>query len=213
MPIGLFGGTFDPPHVGHLILAERCREEAGLDAVWFLPSFRPPHKPDGSVTSFEVRVEMVRAGITGATGFEVTSIEAELPPPSYTARTLAALHARHPGTDFRLILGGDSVVDLPNWFEPKRVLAQAGLIVVPRPGVQAWSAVRLAAAVGVPPAAVRMQTVDCPLIDVASRDIRKRVATGKGIRFLVPREVEAIVRNHRLYVDPSACGSAAAPLP
>jgi nicotinate-nucleotide adenylyltransferase len=199
MRIGLFGGTFDPPHVGHQILADRCREEAGLDEVWFLVSFRPPHKPDGTVSGFDDRVAMVQAAVEGVTGFRVELIESELPPPSYTAHTLAALIERHPGADFRLILGADSVVDLPQWFEPKSVLTRAGLIVVPRPGVEAWSTERLAAAVGVPPAMVRMQTVPCPLIEIASRVLRKRVADGKGIRFLVPPAVEAIVRDRNLY--------------
>src|SRR6516165_5746539 len=105
MRIGLFGGTFDPIHVGHLILAERCREEAGLDAVWFLPSYRPPHKPDGAVSAFADRCAMVSAAIAGVSGFRMEPIEADLPPPSYTAQTLETLHGLHPATEFDLIIG------------------------------------------------------------------------------------------------------------
>jgi nicotinate-nucleotide adenylyltransferase len=199
MRIGLFGGTFDPVHVGHLILAERCREDAGLDAVWFLPSYRPPHKPDGAVSAFADRCAMVTAAIAGVPGFRMEPIEAELPPPSYTTQTLAALHARHPNTDFHLIIGADSLADLPQWYEPKRVVAQAGLIVVPRPGVEVWTAERLAEALKLPPNAFRLQVVECSLVDVASRDLRKRVAAGKSIRFMVPKEVEAIIRDRGLY--------------
>jgi nicotinate-nucleotide adenylyltransferase len=199
MRIGLFGGTFDPIHVGHLILAERCRDEAGLDAVWFLPSFRPPHKPDRKVSAFEHRCEMVAASIAGQSAFRVELIEADLPPPSYTAETLTALHARYPETEFHLILGADSLIDLPHWYKPQSVLAQAGLIVVPRPGVELWTAERLAAALHLTPIEVRMRTVPCPLIDIASRDLRRRVADGKSIRFLVPREVEAVIQERKLY--------------
>jgi nicotinate-nucleotide adenylyltransferase len=199
MRIGLFGGTFDPVHVGHLILAERCREDAGLDEVWFLPSHRPPHKPDGAVSAFADRCAMVSAAIAGVPAFRMEPIEAELSPPSYTAQTLAALQSRHSGADFHLIIGADSLADLPQWYEPNRVVAQAGLIVVPRPGVEVWTAERLAEALKLPPNSVRLQVVDCPLIDVASRDLRKRVAAGKGIRFLVSREVETIIRDRGLY--------------
>lgn len=200
MRIGLFGGTFDPIHIGHLILAERCRDEVGLDAVWFLPSFRPPHKPDWKVSAFEYRCEMASAAVEGQSGFRVETIEAELPPPSYSAETLAALHRRDPGTDFHLILGADSLIDLPYWFEPQRVLRQAALIVVPRPGVEMWTAERLAAAVHLPATDVKLRAVPCPLMDIASRDLRRRVADGKSIRFLVPKEVEAVIRERKLYV-------------
>jgi nicotinate-nucleotide adenylyltransferase len=170
-----------------------------LDAVWFLPSYRPPHKPDGAVSAFADRCAMVTSAIAGQSAFRLEPIEAELPPPSYTAQTLETLHGHHPDTDFDLIIGADSLADLPLWYEPKRVVAQAGLIVVPRPGVEVWSAERLTDALRVPRDAVRLQVVDCPLVDVASRDLRKRVAAGKSIRFLVPKEVEAFIRERSLY--------------
>ena len=132
MRIGIFGGTFDPPHLGHLILAERCREEAELDQVWFLPSYVPPHKTDRPLTRFEHRCEMVALATAGQPAFRVDGIEKELPPPSYTAETLRELHERHPNHEFHLLLGADSLVDLPTWYEPQRVIERAGLIVVPR---------------------------------------------------------------------------------
>src|SRR5262245_54136101 len=98
MRIGLFGGTFDPPHVGHFVLADRCREGAGLDEVWFVPSYRPPHKPDGAVSAYEDRCAMVRAVTLGEAGYHLSLIESELEPPSFTARTLEALLGRYPGT-------------------------------------------------------------------------------------------------------------------
>lgn len=199
MKIGVFGGTFDPVHVGHLILAEQCRADAGLDEVWFLPSYAPPHKQDRPVTRFELRCDMLALAITGQPAFRVEPLEKELPPPSYTARTLAELKERHPEHTFALIVGGDSVHDLPGWYEPAKVLERAELVAVPRPGVELPTAAELAAKVGVPADAVRLRVIDCPLIDLASRDIRQRVGEGKSIRYLVPRSVEEYVRERKLY--------------
>ena len=199
MNIGLFGGTFDPVHLGHLILAERCREEAKLDEVWFLPSYAPPHKQGQAISRFEQRCDMVTLATTGQPAFRVEPIEKELPPPSYTARTLAALREHHPQHTFALIVGGDSVHDLPTWFEPATVLKLAALVAVPRPGATLPSAAELAAKVGVHPEMVRLTVVECPQVDIASRGIRKRVTDGKSIRFLVPRAVEEFVRERKLY--------------
>jgi nicotinate-nucleotide adenylyltransferase len=199
MRVGLFGGAFDPVHLGHLIVAERCREDAGLDEVWFLPSYRPPHKAGQALTRFEHRCEMVTLAVTGQPLFRVEPIEQELPPPNYTSETLAELRRRRPGDEFALIVGADSLIDLPHWHEPKRVMDQAEVVAVPRPGVGLWTADRLAAAVGLPRTAVRLTAVVCPLIEIASRDLRKRVADGKSIRFLVPRAVEEYVRDKGLY--------------
>jgi nicotinate-nucleotide adenylyltransferase len=122
-----------------------------------------------------------------------------LPPPSYTLHTLEALAERHPGHEFHLVIGADTLADLPNWHRPADVLARAGLVAVHRPGAETWTADRLAAAVGVPPAAVRLAVVESPLVDVSSRGIRARVAAGKTVRFLVPRSVEEFVRERGLY--------------
>jgi nicotinate-nucleotide adenylyltransferase len=200
MRIGIFGGTFDPPHLGHLILAERCREEAKLDQVWFLPSYVPPHKADRSITRFEHRCEMVALATTGQPAFRVEAIEKELPPPSYTVETLAELKARHPDHEFALIVGGDSLNELHQWYQPQRLVSQAMLVAVPRPGTPSVSAGELAAKLGVPADAVRLQLVDCPQVEIASRDIRDRVKAGRTIRFLLPRSVEEFVRERKLYL-------------
>jgi nicotinate-nucleotide adenylyltransferase len=199
MNIGVFGGTFDPPHTGHLILAERCREEAGLDQIWFLVSYVPPHKADRQITRFEQRCEMVTLATTGQPAFRVEPIEKELPPPNYTAHTFAELQARHPAHSFALIIGGDSLNDLPTWYKPAEVVKLAKLVAVPRPGVTLMSAAELAARIGVPAGQVRLQVVECPQVDIASRDIRQRVSEGKTVRFLMPRGVEEYVRERKLY--------------
>ena len=127
------------------------------------------------------------------------AIEKELPPPSYTANTIAELRLRHPEHDFSLIVGADCLPDIPKWHDPSRLLELTSLIVVPRPGTPLWTAPELATAIGVSPTSVRMKIIDCPLMELASRDIRARVAEGKTIRYLVPRAVEEFIRERKMY--------------
>jgi nicotinate-nucleotide adenylyltransferase len=199
MRIGIFGGTFDPVHMGHLILAEQCRAQANLDEVWFVPSAQPPHKSDKSVTRFEQRCDMLELAIAGHSAFRVDRIEKELPEPSYTARTLSELHTRHPGNEFFLLLGSDCLPDLPGWYEPRLVIERAGLVVVPRPGVMLWTAERLAAALSLDVSAVRLRFVACPMIEIASRELRRAITDGMSIRYMVPRAVEEYIRERKLY--------------
>ncbi len=199
MRIGIFGGTFDPVHMGHLILAEQCRQQVALDQVWFMPSAHPPHKQDKGVTRFEQRCEMIELAIAGHPSFRVERLEKDLPPPSYTAETLAELHRRNPADEFFLLMGSDSLPDLPSWYEPKRVIEQAGLVVVPRPGVMLWTAERLAKALGLDATAIKLRFVACPMIEIASRELRRAIADGMSIRYLVPRAVEEYIRDRKLY--------------
>lgn len=199
MRIGIYGGTFDPVHMGHLILAEQCRDQAKLDEVWFLPSYHPPHKQGQAVTRFEHRCDMLELATAGHPAFQVNRIEKELPPPSYTAETLAELHRRHPGHELFLLMGSDGLPDLPGWYEPRRVIEQAGLVVVPRPGVMLWTADRLAVALEVDVSAVRLRYVACPMIEIASRELRRAMADGLSVRYLVPRAVEEYIRERKLY--------------
>src|SRR5689334_8677925 len=126
MRVGIFGGTFDPVHIGHLILAERCREQGRLEEVWFIPAARPPHKEAGELTRFEQRVEMLALALAGNPAFRTLELEKERPGPSYTVDTLSQLRQAHPSAELWLIVGGDTLVDLPHWREPARVLEQAG---------------------------------------------------------------------------------------
>ena len=199
MRIGIFGGTFDPVHLGHLILAEQCRDQAGLDEVWFLPSYHPPHKAAAAITRFEQRCDMLDLAVAGHPAFRIERVEKELPPPSYTAETLAELHRRHPGNEFALLMGSDGLPDLPAWYEPRRVVELASLVVVPRPGVMLWTADRLAKALGIATEQVRLRYVACPMIEIASRELRRAVADGMSVRYLVPRAVEEYVRDRKLY--------------
>ncbi len=199
MRIGIFGGTFDPVHQGHLILAEQCRDQARLDEVWFLPSYHPPHKSAETITRFEQRCDMLELAIAGHPSFRVERIEKELPPPSYTAETLSELVRRHEDHEFFLLTGSDQLSEMPTWYQPGRVIELAELVVVPRPGVMLWTAERLAKALGVEPEQVRYRLVACPMIEIASRELRRAMADGLSVRYLVPRAVEEYIRERKLY--------------
>ncbi len=200
MRVGIYGGTFDPVHVGHLILAEQAREQVRLDEVWFVPAYRPPQKEGQTVTRFEQRVEMLALAIAGNPAFRIDELEKERAGPSYTVETLAELHRRHPGTTFLLVIGGDSLADLPNWYDPRGIVAQAALAVMARPGVPLLSAAELRRRLGLPPdSPLGLELVQAPLIDVSSRDLRRRVAEGRSIRYCVPRAVEVYIHDKGLY--------------
>jgi len=132
--LGIFGGTFDPVHFGHLLLAESCREQAALDAVWFLPTAVPPHKRGRELTLVERRVEMLELAIAGHEAFSVSRYEAERGGVNYTADTLAHLRDEDPRRELFFLMGADMLADLPTWHEPDRVCTLATLVVVQRPG-------------------------------------------------------------------------------
>jgi nicotinate-nucleotide adenylyltransferase len=200
MRIGVFGGTFDPVHLGHLILAEQCRDQGRLDLVLFIPAARPPHKQEQPLTPFGRRAEMLALAVAGQPAFRVDELEKDRAGPSYTADTLAELRRRHSGAELFLLVGADTLHDLPGWREPARIVEQAGLLVVERPGWAQPSPEWLRVALGLPEGApLRQQVIESPLIHIASRDLRRRVAEGRTIRYLVPRAVEAYIADKHLY--------------
>jgi nicotinate-nucleotide adenylyltransferase len=200
MRIGVFGGTFDPIHLGHLILAEQCREQAGLDQVWFVPAPRPPQKEGQAVTRFEQRVEMLQLAIAGQPDFRIDEIEKDRPGPSYTVETLTELHRRHADDEFDLVIGSDSLADVPLWRQPQRLVALAGLVVMARPGSPVLGADELRQELGLAPdAPLRLREVEGPQIYIASRDLRRRAAEGRSLRYVVPRAVECYIQEKRIY--------------
>lgn len=190
--IGVFGGTFDPPHLGHLLLAETARERLELDRVLFVPARVPPHKRSGSVSPPATRLALLRAALRG-TGFRISRVELERPGPSYTVDTLERLSRRHPRARFYLLVGADSLADLATWRAPDRILELAVLAVASRPGASP------------PPARVLARHARSvlhlgnPPIEIASSDLRRRVAGGRSIRFLVPAAVERAIERLGLY--------------
>lgn len=198
MRLGLFGGTFDPVHLGHLILAERCREECRLDQVWFIPAGAPPHKATGSITPGERRAEMLEFAIAGHPQFSVNRMELSREGRSFTVDTLRQLHAEDAARDLFFLIGADSLADLPLWRDPAGIAELATIVAVnrgdrPMPDLEA-----LLRQLG-PAVCSRIQIVTMPGIDLSATDIRRRVREGKSIRFMTPRPCEVYIQQHGLY--------------
>lgn len=200
MRLGLLGGTFDPVHYGHLLLAESCREQAGLDLVWFVPAAVPPHKQGGALTSAAQRIEMLDLAIGGHPSFAVSRLEVERGGVNYTVDTLAEVRAARPGDELYFLLGADSLADLPQWREPGRICELAQLLVVRRPGAPEPDFACLEKIVAPQRLAeIRKRVVDMPGVDLSSTDLRSRVAQGRSIRFQTPRAVEKYIEAQGLY--------------
>jgi nicotinate-nucleotide adenylyltransferase len=195
MRLGLFGGTFDPIHMGHLVLAEQCREACGLDRVWFVVAGEPPHKPGGR-TSVADRLEMARIAVAGHAAFEVSELEARRPGPHYSFQTLEEVHRERPADELFFLIGVDSLMDLPTWREPERVARLATIVVVNRPGIDPVAPDELP---NLGPGTRPLIAVAIPPIGIASHDLRRRVADGRSIRYQVPRGVEAYIEAQGLY--------------
>jgi nicotinate-nucleotide adenylyltransferase len=200
MRVGIYGGTFDPVHLVHLIIAEQCREQAALDQVWFVPAARPPHKRTRPLTPFVQRVEMLQLAIAGHPAFRVEELEKERPGLSYTADTLEELQRRHLGVELYFMMGADCLPDLPYWHEPWRIATAATLLIVARAGWTVWPAQELRQALKLPDSQpLRHQIIQIPLLEISSTDLRQRVEQGRSIRYLVPRAVECYMETHQLY--------------
>lgn len=192
--IGLFGGTFNPPHVGHLVVAEAAREQMRLDRVVWMPSARPPHKAVG--VSAQHRLAMARLATADHPAFEASDRELGRAGRSFTADTLEAMRAAHPDAQWWLVVGEDSLATLPAWRDPDRIVAQARLAVYRRAGVAAYAS----------PFADRVDWLEAPRVEVSSTDLRARIASGRSVRYLVPAAVAAYARRHRLYDAGRAAG-------
>lgn len=198
MKVGILGGTFDPLHLGHLILAEQARTRLGLERVLFVPAGQPWRKAGRRIAPVADRVAMVQAALAGDPYFAVSLVESERRGPSYTVDTLATLRAQlGPAAELHFILGQDALGDLPHWREPRRIVAQARLVVAARAG---WTPPDLAALEAAAPGIrTRIELVVMPQVEISSTDIRRRVAEGASIRFLVPAAVAAYIERHGLY--------------
>ncbi len=192
--VGILGGTFDPVHVAHLVLAECAREQLSLDEVLFVPAAEPWRKGDREITPAAHRLEMLKLAIADNTGFGISDIELRRSGPTYTADTLEALAGERLDDEFWFIVGADALADLPNWHEPEGIVAHARLAVAPREGVDVDTA-----SLGVPGLSDRIDAFSLPLLEISSSDIRARVAAGHSIRYLVPDGVEGYIRDHGLY--------------
>ena len=194
--LGIYGGTFDPVHIGHLIIASEIRQSLGLDAVLFVPAGLPPHKDPAAVTPAADRLAMLKLAVAGNPAFAIDTIELDRTGPSFTAETVAAIHAREPAADLWFIMGGDSLAELHTWRTPEAILAHARLAVAVRPG---WDVDLAGVEARVPATTGRVDVLPTPLVDVASHDLRDRVQQDRSIRYLVPDDVARYIDDHGLY--------------
>ena len=200
MRLGLFGGSFDPVHCGHLLLAEFCRETSRLDQISFIPAATPPHKQARPLTAGEHRLAMLDLAVGGQEAMAVSRLELDRGGVSYTVETLRTIHAQEPAAELFLLMGADTLDDLPNWREPAEVLRLATPIVVRRTGQSEPDFQCLAPLVAAQRLAVLARhVVPMPLVEISSSDIRRRVAAGLSIRFQTPRAVEEYIRAQGLY--------------
>jgi nicotinate-nucleotide adenylyltransferase len=194
--LGVFGGTFDPPHYGHLLLAEQARERLGLERVLWVPAGDPWRKAGTTITPAEHRLAMLRLALEGNDAFEISTIELDRAGPSYTVDTLATLHDEFPAHELIVLLGADALQDVPNWHEAPRLIGLALLGATARAGSQPSDAELEALLPGL---SRRVVWFEMPRCDISATDLRERAAAGRSLRDLVPPAVEAYIHQHKLY--------------
>lgn len=197
--LGLLGGTFDPVHLGHLIVAEEVRVQLGLEKVLFIPARQSPLKQDRLSSAVEHRLAMVRMAVASNPYFAVSTVEIERGIPSYTIETVRYLLGEAgPGTSLYFLVGRDQAASLPRWKDPGPLSEICQLVFMSRPG---WSPLDFAFLESyIPGARQRVTSVEVPAIGISSTDIRRRVRQGLSIRYLVPANVEEYIQSHQLYI-------------
>ncbi len=195
MRLGVLGGTFDPVHVGHLLLAEEARERLGLEQVLFVPAGQPWRKAGKRISKAADRLAMLRLAAEDNPAFEVSDLEVSRLGPSYTGETLASIRAEHKDAEIFFIMGEDALADLPNWRDPDRIVELAILAVARRPSDSPED--RDLELMAIAPG--REVWLSMPRIDISSSEIRERVQKGRSVRYRVPDAVEAYMREHKLY--------------
>jgi nicotinate-nucleotide adenylyltransferase len=193
--VGLLGGTFNPPHIGHLVCASLAIEALELDRVLLVPVNEPPHKGAEGDPGVEHRIELCRLAVAGDERLGVSLVDAEVPGPSFTVDTLSRLHDRCPGDHLTFIVGGDMALSLPTWREPAAILELAELGVAEREGVRRADIAERLSELGTE----NVRFFDMPRIDVSSSLIRRLVAAGRPIRYLVPDPVAGYIERVGLY--------------
>ncbi len=190
MKVGFFSGSFNPVHVGHLVVANYMLEFTSLDEVWFVVTPHNPIKRQEELLDDQLRLEMVSLALKDYEGLHASDIEFRLPRPSYTVETLAALDKEHPGKEFYLIIGGDNWVIFDRWYEHERILQQYKVLIYPRKGE----------AVNIPPKYQEsVQVVNAPLVEISSTFIRESLKRGKNVRAFLPPAVYEFILERGLY--------------
>jgi nicotinate-nucleotide adenylyltransferase len=192
--LGILGGTFNPPHLGHLAIARHAREQLGIERVLLMPAGAPPHKPIEHDPGTAQRLQMCGLLVEGAEGLAVSALETERQGPSYTVDTVRTLHASHPETELTFIVGADVASTLPSWREPQALLELARCAVAARPGSDRDGLLDALAPLG-----GRVRFLDAPLLDISSSRARAQAAAGEPIERLVGHAVASYISEHGLY--------------
>ncbi len=202
MRIGVLGGTFDPPHYGHLILAEQARDQLALDSVLWVPAADPPHKQGVAITPVEARLAMLRLALTGNPAFAISRADIDRPGPHYSVDMLRLLLEQHPESELFFLLGEDSLRDLPTWHQPAQLAQLATLVVMRRPGLEYDLSVIERS---VPGLQQRLCFLEMPYVNISGLDIRQRLRANRSVRYLLPDSVIGYIHLHKLY-RPLAAG-------
>ncbi len=190
MEIGLYFGSFNPIHIGHLIVAQAVLELANLNEIWFIVSPQNPLKKNKNLLNEQDRYDMVRLAVEDNFYFKVSDIEFRMPRPSYTIDTLTYLGDKHPSYQFRLIIGGDNLAILPKWKNSQKIIEEFGLIVYPRPGTPMTDLTPHP----------NVQFVEAPLLDISATFIRKCIRENRSIKYLVPEKAAQYIYDRKLYL-------------
>lgn len=194
--IGLLGGTFDPPHVGHMWLGETAHDQLDLDYIWYLPVGAPPHKAEREITAVSHRLAMLQHAIGDVPYFRLDRTDADRSPPHTTVSLLHLLREEYPDAKFWLLIGGDSLRDFPTWVQPQTIITQCRLAVLARPGAE----IRLhELETAVPGVRAVVDWLHGPTLDVSGTGIRRWARQGRSLRFLVKTAVRDYIRQHALY--------------
>lgn len=197
MRIGIFGGTFDPPHLGHLILASEAVDQLKLDRLLWVLTANPPHKLKQPISAMNLRLQMVQAAISGSQKFELSRVEIDRPGPHYAADSIRLLQEQFPQDGLFYLMGGDSLRDLPSWYKPQELVERvSGLGVMRRPGASIDTAELETALPGI---SAKVQFFETPRLDISSSDIRQRIAACRPYRYFLLPAVYELVQKHRLY--------------
>lgn len=191
--VGILGGTFDPPHIGHLVLAQYACDALDLACVLFVPAADPPHK-DQLRYGIEHRLPMLELAIAGNDKFVISRVDVDRPGPHYTVDMIRILQEQQPDTEFYFLMGGDSLHHLPQWYHPLEMIALCKLAVMARPGTEVEPDLR-----ALPGLAERVVVIDSPMLGFSSTEVAERLEAGKSVRYLVPDSVLTYIQDHRLY--------------
>jgi nicotinate-nucleotide adenylyltransferase len=195
--LGIFGGTFDPPHIGHQILAAEAAEQLHLASVLWVLTPDPPHKKNRQVTPLDLRIMLVQAAIEGEPMFELSRVDIDRSPPYYALDTVLILRDKYPSWELVYLVGADSLRDLPTWYRPAEFVAACDRIgVMCRPGQE----VDLDAdSLSLPGLLGKLELIDAPLLEISSSQIRKRISSGRSFRYFVPEAVHSLIERHGIY--------------